>query len=155
MALINCPECGKEISDKAQVCPNCGVPLDNYVIVCPDCGQEISNKANACPNCGRPISDNKITVNTVPGSKDTNAGKNTANLFFALAILAAFIWVICWYYEASHGVRLAEEEIYYTVSNYKSTTFILGRVCAIAKPICIIIGLIFTVLGFLKKNNKI
>ncbi|MDR3117854.1 MAG: zinc ribbon domain-containing protein [Mediterranea sp.] len=29
MALINCPECGKEISDKAVSCPNCGVPMRN------------------------------------------------------------------------------------------------------------------------------
>jgi len=28
MALIKCPECGKEISDKAVACPNCGFPLD-------------------------------------------------------------------------------------------------------------------------------
>lgn len=27
MALINCPECGKEISDQASVCPNCGVKI--------------------------------------------------------------------------------------------------------------------------------
>lgn len=27
MAMINCPECGKEISDKAESCPNCGFPL--------------------------------------------------------------------------------------------------------------------------------
>ncbi len=27
MALIKCPECGKEISDKATACPNCGMPL--------------------------------------------------------------------------------------------------------------------------------
>lgn len=26
MALINCPECGKEISDKAKACPRCGAP---------------------------------------------------------------------------------------------------------------------------------
>ena len=26
MALIKCPECGKEISDKATNCPNCGYP---------------------------------------------------------------------------------------------------------------------------------
>lgn len=26
MALIKCPECGKEISDKAATCPNCGCP---------------------------------------------------------------------------------------------------------------------------------
>lgn len=25
--LINCPECGKEISDKAESCPKCGYPL--------------------------------------------------------------------------------------------------------------------------------
>lgn len=27
MALIKCPECGKEISDKAASCPNCGCPV--------------------------------------------------------------------------------------------------------------------------------
>ena len=26
MSLIKCPECGKEISDKASACPNCGCP---------------------------------------------------------------------------------------------------------------------------------
>lgn len=31
MALINCPECGKEISDKAISCPNCGVPLSKEI----------------------------------------------------------------------------------------------------------------------------
>lgn len=28
MSLINCPECGKEISDKATFCPNCGFPIE-------------------------------------------------------------------------------------------------------------------------------
>ena len=27
MALINCPECNKEVSDKAEVCIHCGYPL--------------------------------------------------------------------------------------------------------------------------------
>ena len=27
MALVNCPECNKEISDKATACPNCGNPI--------------------------------------------------------------------------------------------------------------------------------
>lgn len=31
MALIKCPECGKEISDKASACPNCGCPLSEMV----------------------------------------------------------------------------------------------------------------------------
>ena len=27
MALISCPECGKEVSDKAKTCPHCGYSL--------------------------------------------------------------------------------------------------------------------------------
>ena len=27
MALINCPECGKEVSDTANLCPHCGYNL--------------------------------------------------------------------------------------------------------------------------------
>ena len=30
MALINCPECGKEVSDKARSCIHCGYPLDDF-----------------------------------------------------------------------------------------------------------------------------
>ena len=29
MSLIKCPECGKEISDKAKACINCGFPLND------------------------------------------------------------------------------------------------------------------------------
>lgn len=31
MALIKCPECGKEISDKAGRCPHCGYPIDQRI----------------------------------------------------------------------------------------------------------------------------
>lgn len=31
MALIKCPECGKEISDKSKTCINCGYPISEYV----------------------------------------------------------------------------------------------------------------------------
>ena len=29
MALIKCEECGKEISDRAVACPNCGCPVEH------------------------------------------------------------------------------------------------------------------------------
>jgi len=31
MALINCPECSKEISDKAVCCPGCGFPIKEFL----------------------------------------------------------------------------------------------------------------------------
>ena len=33
MALIKCPECGKDVSDKAKSCPNCGNPISNNGVV--------------------------------------------------------------------------------------------------------------------------
>lgn len=40
MAMIKCPECGKEVSDKAEVCVNCGCPISkaSNVPKCPTCG---------------------------------------------------------------------------------------------------------------------
>lgn len=32
MALITCPECGREISDCASVCPYCGKPMNQYYL---------------------------------------------------------------------------------------------------------------------------
>ncbi len=43
MALIKCPECGKEISDKAVSCTNCGCPIKDYVITNPEI-EEIMKK---------------------------------------------------------------------------------------------------------------
>ena len=31
MALVKCPECGKEVSDRAKSCPNCGFPIEEEV----------------------------------------------------------------------------------------------------------------------------
>jgi len=31
MALINCPECNREVSDRATTCPQCGYPLQDFV----------------------------------------------------------------------------------------------------------------------------
>lgn len=43
MAMINCSECGKEISDKAVACIHCGCPIDT-VDVSPDSGIQAGDK---------------------------------------------------------------------------------------------------------------
>lgn len=53
MALIKCPECGKEISDRAKACIHCGFPLDELRSV----GQTEVKSADTmvkwkCPVCG-------------------------------------------------------------------------------------------------------
>ena len=54
MALINCKECGKEISDTATVCPHCGAPVVKDVY-CRKCGTKIPENVQYCPNCGAGI----------------------------------------------------------------------------------------------------
>ena len=51
MALINCQECGKEISDTASVCPHCGAPVVKEVY-CSKCGTKVPENVQYCPACG-------------------------------------------------------------------------------------------------------
>lgn len=49
MAMINCPECGKEISDKATTCPNCGNPLKRKQLETPVIEpSDVVTKLNKC-----------------------------------------------------------------------------------------------------------
>ena len=57
MALINCPECNKEISDKSEICINCGYKLPKpepmfQGVYCPSClYSRIKTKIDTCPYC--------------------------------------------------------------------------------------------------------
>ena len=47
MALIKCPECQSEVSDKAKTCPKCGYPIDEIAK-----NEPSSTGMNICPKCG-------------------------------------------------------------------------------------------------------
>lgn len=71
MALIKCPECGKEISDKSKICVNCGYPIEEYMrkiegerrkkdeelkkYKCNTCGTQNEIGNDYCVNCGARI----------------------------------------------------------------------------------------------------
>lgn len=82
MALINCPECGKQISDRAKTCIFCGYPIQEYMEeqkqkeqekkkdipirddICPKCGNEISPVFRVCRKCGYNENDSNAVVRT-------------------------------------------------------------------------------------------
>ena len=49
MSLVICPECGKEISEKASICPNCGYPILSHQTN--SSGIEDNNEYIFCPKC--------------------------------------------------------------------------------------------------------
>lgn len=60
MALMNCPNCRQEISDKAKKCIHCGFEFEVTVkepkkIFCTECGEELPEGANVCYKCGCPV----------------------------------------------------------------------------------------------------
>lgn len=56
MPLINCNECGKEISDKAASCPNCGSPIGKKKY-CKFCAEQIDYDCIICPKCGKQVEE--------------------------------------------------------------------------------------------------
>lgn len=58
--LISCPECGKEVSDKSEICVNCGYPIKKYIedkqleeieYECPYCGSNDIDENGYCNKC--------------------------------------------------------------------------------------------------------
>lgn len=54
MAIIRCPECGRQISDKAPFCPSCGVAVAGKVVTCRKCGNVYFSNLAECPSCHEP-----------------------------------------------------------------------------------------------------
>lgn len=88
MSLIKCPECGKDISNKAPDCIYCGNPLNQNMfntnttnvfnqqqeetttqkLLCSECGNQVNENDSVCQNCGNPLSafiENEILENEI------------------------------------------------------------------------------------------
>ncbi len=61
MALIICPECGKQISDKSVACPHCGLPSEHY------------SPRGAVDNSNELLSDDKDELNGFDAKEFKNA----------------------------------------------------------------------------------
>lgn len=108
MAMIKCPECGKDISNQSDKCIYCGFPIRNEdMIVCSNCG--VLNQAGStfCSSCGNPMVKGITAPSTTKAHKSANKKKHSKkrhskaplfmSIFFLLLILIAVIvfrWAI-------------------------------------------------------------
>lgn len=70
MALIECPECTAQISDQAESCIHCGLPIESIEQTreCPECGTDNAKETSSCENCGFPL-EKEITTIQCPECK--------------------------------------------------------------------------------------
>lgn len=65
MAMIKCPECGQEISEKAKKCIHCGkvfIEDKPKTKICSECGKEVPIDATECSFCGCPLDDESVDL---------------------------------------------------------------------------------------------
>ena len=123
MALITCPECGENISDKADECIHCGLPLDYLQkdqISCPECGKLISDDAYKCVNCGFPIGKGAyseviitkeiIKENRYSDKKSNSSSKYTYTLIIfcgiALLVILGIVFISKNILSKSDGIKI-------------------------------------------------
>lgn len=99
MAIIKCPECGQDISDKAKKCIHCGhifVEQKQEELRCAECGEIISDTDTVCHNCGCPIEKISEVSQQPVGVKEVkvNTGKRKIILGAVIALfVCAFVGV--------------------------------------------------------------
>lgn len=79
-----CKNCGKEISNDAVICPECGVAIENQTksedtIFCSNCGQKINKKALICPHCGVGTENYRADQNKAVSQPQINVINNNTN----------------------------------------------------------------------------
>lgn len=74
MALIKCPECGREVSDTAKSCPSCGYFIGGLKF-CKHCGSKIPEDSAVCTKCGRQVENigysGGVTINNAATSSSS------------------------------------------------------------------------------------
>lgn len=117
MALISCPECKREISDKADSCPQCGYPISTIVpittreelltsVVCLKCGVPYAQNEKCCPHCN--FTSSQVTYINSSSNKSIKPNYSVFyKLIFSL-ILAAMTYAISLYCGANESTWLGD-----------------------------------------------
>src|SRR5437870_240847 len=48
MALINCPDCGNQVSDQARACPNCARPIVPFTPIQREVAKNVAGLSSGC-----------------------------------------------------------------------------------------------------------
>lgn len=95
MAMITCPNCGEQVSDKAKKCVHCGtVLIQEEKKRCAECGAELEEEAIECPNCGCPVEEmNNFDKKEKPQKVEVTGVKVTKKVKVIVGIVVALLFV--------------------------------------------------------------
>lgn len=121
MALIKCPECGKEVSTSADVCPHCGFPIKKSL--------SENNK-----NCPEPL--NSSWMDYWKGSPSRGKWGLTITYFVNLLIILFFVLLGYGTNDEFPSWAIAGIVIFGFVSIFTFSFWIAGFICLKYKTAC-------------------
>lgn len=122
MAIIKCPECGHNVSDKAPACPSCGVEIAGRVRSCPRCGNYYFKDALECPYCHyqAPMTSDAPNISSQSGGREMRSAtpppppvkrrKGHGTLWAGFFIALVICGILGYYYLDAKNAR--EQEAY-------------------------------------------
>ena len=95
MAMITCPNCGEQVSDKAKKCVHCGtILIQEEKKKCAECGAELEEESTECPNCGCPVDEvNALVEPEKPQKVEVTGVKVAKRVKIIIGIVAALLLV--------------------------------------------------------------
>lgn len=122
MAMIQCPNCGENVSDKARKCIHCGYelmpPEKKY---CAECGAELEEDATVCPSCGCPVNaephyDGPVEVVApqqveITGVKVAKVSKKKIAAIVCVVVILILAVVGVQYYQKQKAQQAHEAEV--------------------------------------------
>lgn len=139
MPLIECPNCGKSISDRSEKCVGCGYEfcrdgedrsshVDKEEVdcrICPDCGARIfDDKETSCPVCGCPVEKDEKQIEA---ERSANKKKKIGLVAAAIVILVALVGgIVAWNIDASSKNAISEHNSYVDKFDYAINAMLDG-----------------------------
>lgn len=130
MAMITCPNCGEQVSDKAKKCVHCGVEL---ILInkkqCSECGTYFEGNATECPKCGCPADEAKSPFDQQPqmvevtGVKVTKKTKSIIGIIVILLLVVGLISFGANQYQKKKEAEAYAQRVEEYASNLKLATF--------------------------------
>lgn len=112
MAMIKCPECGKDMSDKAAMCPNCGCPIEEI-------RSQLGEIENKCENKKKAKEDEKKAKQIVAEIKKKKRAETRKSVtpeikkrrIITGVAIVVFLMAVCiagWYF----GIKVPRDKAY-------------------------------------------
>lgn len=116
MALIKCPECGKEVSDTCETCIHCGYQLKQPLVVVGDKKEEKENKDNNNDNREVIVKRLKSENNASTGIILIVVGVVLTSIVVGLVFIGLGIYYLV---KGDNDTKITHDIVYYDKENKK------------------------------------